>query len=298
MASRDYGYVGGAQVVVTTPPGRSVLPTIDPRRLPNFPHPWRFRHSDLCFRAPARNLEIFAKPLTAHLSKFAALSPTDVIALDQLHRNAKVHPAEHILIHEQSRPACAFFLGSGLAYRYRMLDGGRRQILGFIFPGDLFDLDAVLVGRADHNIALLTDAQVYSIAPRDLKNLASDFPKIGQALWLASIVDTSILREWLVNLGQRTALQRMSHFLVEMSLRLEAVGRIGGDGSFDFPFSQMILADTTGMTTVHTNRTLQKMRADGLIQLCAKRLMITDRERLAALAGFDGHYLGFAQPRN
>jgi CRP-like cAMP-binding protein len=107
-----------------------------------------------------------------------------------------------------------------------------------------------------------------------------------------------ILREWLLNVGQRDALQRLSHFFCEMADRLQSVGEENDDGSFDLPVNQVTLADTLGLTTVHVNRILKRLRGEGLIKLSHRRLAILDRDRLARLGGFDGAYLSPRRGRN
>ena len=120
-------------------------------------------------------------------------------------------------------------------------------------------------------------------------------PALARALWWAALVDEATLREWLVNIGARPAEERVAHLLCELLLRLKTIG-LASDNSYEPPLTQAELADTTGLTNVHVNRVLQRLRGDGLITLRGKRLVILDVERLNAFSGFTPNDLHLAQP--
>ena len=109
-------------------------------------------------------------------------------------------------------------------------------------------------------------------------------------MWIDTLIDASIFREWVVNVGRRDARARIAHLLCELALRLERTGA-GRDGSFDLPLTQEQLADATGLTAVHTNRTLQSLRREGLIQLSNGILRVLDWEGLRKVGDFDELYL-------
>ena len=232
-----------------------------------------------------------ANPLVAKLNAFTCLYLDDVDALEALAGSAKTYPSGKILFHEGDVPDHVYLFVRGMACRYKLLPSGQRQILGFLIPGDLCDLQFLALNPPDHSVALLSNAELVKIPMWKIHDLLADRPSIDRALALAALQDFAILREWLLNVGQRNALEKLAHFFCEMKIRLESVGQVEGDGSFDLPVNQMTLADTTGLSPVHVNRTLQRLRSDGLIQLCHRRLLIIDFERLAAVAGFDGNYL-------
>lgn len=232
-----------------------------------------------------------ASSLVTKLSAFGGLDATETDALELLARNAKPMRSEQILIHEGSPTNSIYLIVSGLACRYKMLAGGRRQILGYLIPGDLCDIHFAIANQPDHSVAVVGDSSVARIPTSRIIELMLRFPRISRALTLASLIDSVILREWLLSVGQRDALQKLCHFFCEMAVRLEQVGGINEDGSYELPVNQVTLADTLGLTPVHINRTLQRLRSEGLIRLCNRRLAILDRERLATIAGFDGAYL-------
>ena len=123
-----------------------------------------------------------------------------------------------------------------------------------------------------------------------LLELADKRPAVRLAMWIDTLIDSSIFREWVVNVGRRDSRTRISHLLCELALRLERTGQ-GRDGIFDFPLTQEQLADATGLTSVHTNRTLQSLRRDGLIQLSNGVLRVLNWEKLREVGDFDELYL-------
>ena len=128
------------------------------------------------------------------------------------------------------------------------------------------------------------------ITPDEMTRLTHERPRVTQALWWHELVTTAIQREWTLNLGQRTAYERLGHLLVELYLRLRTVG-LASNGRCDFPLTQNDLGDATGLTPVHVNRTLQELRRDGLIELERRHLHILDIERLKSVSMFNPNYL-------
>lgn len=121
-------------------------------------------------------------------------------------------------------------------------------------------------------------------------DLADARPPIRKAMWIETLIDASIFREWVVNVGRRDSRARIAHLLCEMAVRLKSNGA-ADDGPFDFPVTQEQLADATGLTSVHTNRTLQSLRKEGLIQLTARALTVLDWDGLSEVGDFDELYL-------
>ena len=162
--------------------------------------------------------------------------------------------------------------------------------MAYFIPGDLSDQRIFVLKHMDHSIATMTAASVVAIPAQTMIDLTDRHPQIAQALWWNTLVDEAITREWVVNVGQRKALERVAHLICEMFVRVRAVGLLDGT-SFDFPVIQAQLADTVGLTLVHTNRILQALRAEGLIAWKGKRLTIRDFDRLADLSMFNMNYL-------
>jgi CRP-like cAMP-binding protein len=228
--------------------------------------------------------------LVRRWSKHAELSPEDRAALLSLPFAVKTFGKDAYIVREgQTATDCCLLL-KGFAYRQKLVRDGSRQIISFHIPSEFVDLQNGMLGVADHNVQSLNRSDV-AVIPRDALIAATEArPAIRTAMWIDTLIDASIFREWVVNVGRRNARTRIAHLLCEMALRLEQNGD-GKDGSFDFPVTQEQLADATGLTSVHTNRTLQALRREGLIQLTAGSLEVLDWERLRQAGDFDELYL-------
>ena len=232
-----------------------------------------------------------SSPLITKLGRFVPLSDAECDALHEICSNARPHRRGTDLIAQGDKPNSVFLLLEGWAYRYKNLANGDRQIMAYLIPGDLCDIRIFLFEQMDHSIGLLSDAMVVKIPAVEILALMDKFPKIERALMWATLVDEATLREWLLNVGQRDAVQKLSHLFCELCVRLSVVNLVDNNETFVMPLTQTELADTTGMTTVHVNRSLQKLRQDGLIATKDGKMTILDFERLAELAGFDEIYL-------
>jgi CRP-like cAMP-binding protein len=228
-------------------------------------------------------------PFLRKLEGFVPLSEADRAALLKASENPQVIPAGTDLIREGDPPAGVFLILEGFACRYKLRDDGTRQIMAYLVPGDAGDVDVALLDAMDHSICTLSDCKVVLIAPETIRQLLQR-PAVAFALRKSMLVDEATLREWLVNVGRRTAVERLAHLLTEVYLRLKVVGRVD-ETSFAWPLTQQDLADTTGQTSVHVNRALRELRERGLIELQQKHLTILDLPRLKQLAEFKPGYL-------
>ena len=229
-------------------------------------------------------------PVASKLEAFTRLSADDREALAQISRNVRFVEPRRDLISEGDRPRFVHLVLDGWACRYKTLPDGKRQIVSIFVAGDFCDVNVYILRAVDHSIGAITRLKVAMITPEEMNALTADRPRITQALWWHELVDLAVQREWTVNLGQRSAYERLGHLLVELYLRLKTVGR-ASDGRCDFPLTQNDLADATGLTAVHVNRTLQELRKDGLIELERKQLKILDLERLKDVSMFNPNYL-------
>jgi CRP-like cAMP-binding protein len=178
----------------------------------------------------------------------------------------------------------------GFAFRYKLIDDGQRQIIGLLLPGDFCDLQSVVLGPSDHYIAALTACTVADIPQERIDSLVFRDSRLARALWWATLVDESILREWLASMGQRSADKRIAHLFCELLLRQQLVGA-AGEHDCPLPLTQPMLADILGITTIHVSRILRDLRLAGLIQLKDRRLNIPDVGRLRTFCDFDPSYL-------
>jgi CRP-like cAMP-binding protein len=181
-------------------------------------------------------------------------------------------------------------LVSGFAFRQKLVSDGARQIISIHIPGEFLDLQNCMLDIADHNVQALTRSHVALVPKAALTELMASRPAVSRAIWLDSLIDSSVFREWVVNLGRRDARARIAHLLCELAARLKGSGN--GDGPvYDFPLTQEQIADATGLTAVHTNRTLQSLRKDGLISLNSSKLSILEWDALAEVGDFNERYL-------
>ena len=227
--------------------------------------------------------------LITKLRRFADLRAEDVRIVEQaVARTRIVGPREHF-VHEGDEPRLIHVLISGYTCRYKTSREGRRQITAILVPGDTCDLHGFLLRHLDHGVMTLTECTLGLIARETLVHLTEHHPRLARAFWWCNVVDDSIAREWLANLGHRSAKQRIAHLFCELAARLEAVGL--ASEWFEFPLTQEELGDAMGLSTVHVNRTLQELRGEGLITLRDRTLVINERARLEQVAGFDRGYL-------
>ncbi len=194
------------------------------------------------------------------------------------------------IVSEGAQPHELSLISEGFACRYKLLGDGRRQITAFLLPGDICDLRAFLLRRMDHGVAALSRCQISHISHHDLFEIIEKYPRLGLALWRDTMLDGAIYRQWLTNVGRRSAYQRIAHLLCEVWWRLDAVGMTRG-GTYALPVTQTDIGDAMGLSVVHVNRTLQQLRADGLISLRSNIVVVLDWSRLRAAGEFDPDYL-------
>ena len=229
--------------------------------------------------------------LQFHLEAFARLSQQERALIDRLaSRNVREAGARRDIIREGERPRAVNLMLEGWAYRYKQLPDGRRQVVGFFIPGDLCDANVFILREMDHSIGTITKVRYAEIAPTDFEDLMAQSPRLTQALWWHELVTAAVQREWTTNVGQRSAYERIAHLFCEMFLRLRVAG-LTQDNGCDWPLTQTDLADATGLTPVHVNRTLQELRREGLIELQGRRLTIRDLDALQSVAMFNPNYL-------
>jgi CRP-like cAMP-binding protein len=194
-------------------------------------------------------------------------------------------------IARQGQPVVgATLLLEGFGCRYKLLPDGRRQILAYLVPGDMCDPRVFLLDKMDHSIGTISRAKIAIWPRKSLMGVTALYPRITRAFWWGALVNEAIAREWLVSLGQRRAIERLSHLLCELYFRLRAVDLVHANG-FDFPVTQTELGDTIGLSAVHVNRTLQDMRREGLVRLANRRVSVLDIKALCNVAMFNPDYL-------
>jgi CRP-like cAMP-binding protein len=229
--------------------------------------------------------------LRRKLDQIASLSEDELSAIESAaSRRIKIVEAHEDIVREGERaPDCNLIL-EGFAFRYKILPGGRRQILSYQIPGDFCDIQSFVLRVQDHGVGTITRCRVALISHSVVQDITEKYPRVARALWRETLVDAALYREWMASMGRRNAYQRIAHLLCELATRLEAVGLNQGD-SYVLPITQAELADSLGLSIVHVNRTLQQLRTERLISLRSGRLLIHDRTKLETAGEFDPAYL-------
>jgi CRP-like cAMP-binding protein len=198
--------------------------------------------------------------------------------------------ADQDIVRVGDRPSQCCLILEGFSCVYKLTSEGKRQIMAIHVPGDIPDLQSLHLKVMDISMAPISPCTVGFIQHDDVRHLCERYPRIAAAFWRETLVDGSIFREWLLNVGRREAYTRMAHLLCELLIRLKAVGLVEG-GIFDLPITQAELADAIGTSSVHMNRVLQALRTDGLIQTKGKQVIVPDWEKLKKAGDFDPFYL-------
>lgn len=228
--------------------------------------------------------------MIAKLARLSSLSDEDRLAISSLSYSMADIPAGRDIIRDGTERSECCLLVAGYACRHKLTAAGGRQIVSFQLRGDLLDVQHLLLCRADHNVQAITNATVAWIPKAQLRALAWQRPAVGEALWKDSLVDASIFREWVLNVGRRNAKPRIAHLLCEFAARCRAAG-IGNDNCVDLPMSQEQIADATGLTPVHVNRMLMLLGSEGAIRREGRKVEISDWDLLSRIADFDPAYL-------
>ncbi len=234
-------------------------------------------------------------PFVAKLEHGAQLTSADRAKLRKIADSSRMVEARTTLIREGEEPRGAYLVLDGIACRCKILQDGSRQILAYLLPGDICHSDRKVVGEMDHSVATISECAIVDI-PRDvIDDLAQHHPHIQLALQWSALADESTLREWLVSMGRRNAINQLAHLFCELLIRLRVIGRTLDD-SYELPLTQEELGDALGLSVVHVNRVLQSLREEQLVSFRGKRLTILDFDRLKERAGFNPNYLHLKSP--
>jgi CRP-like cAMP-binding protein len=231
--------------------------------------------------------------LVSKLSSLGDLASEDIGALRRLSLRLQHVKAGTAIVSEGQLVSECCLLVEGYACRHKVADNGGRQIVSFHMAGDILDIQHLLFNRADHNVQAITNAKLVFFPMESLRKLVSVRPEIGRALWRDCLVDASIFREWVLNVGRRDAKQRIAHMLCEFAARAEAAG-LGSPAQFTLPMTQEDIADATGLTPVHVNRMLRMLTEEGALMRNGREIRIVDWPRMRQTADFSPEYLHLA----
>jgi CRP-like cAMP-binding protein len=228
--------------------------------------------------------------MVRRMERRSPLSEADRNALKSLpHSQRRIGAGGHIVRDGDKAESCALLL-SGFAYRYKITGEGGRQIISLHMAGEFVDLQHAFLGLADTSVQTLTEAEVAFIPRVAIEELALANPAIARAMWIDTLIDSSIFREWVVNVGRRDSRARVAHILCEFSMRLEAAG-LAQNHVYELPMTQEQLADAVGLTSVHVNRVLKQLKEEGLIDRDRRTIRIVDWNRMREAGDFNERYL-------
>jgi len=235
--------------------------------------------------------------LLLNLQSHDVLSAKEIDLLESIVGRERIVAAGEDLVSEGSRPTASTLLLDGFAARYKLLKDGRRQITALQVPGDFIDLHAFPIKIMDHGILAMSACRVAYVDHSDLRAITTTHPHLTRLLWLDTLVDGAIHREWIVAMGRRSKQAHLAHLICELYVRLRKVKRTNGS-SFQFPLTQTAMADVLGVSLVHLNKTLQSLRKERAFTWEGRVITILDWTKLQAIAGFDPVYLALTvEPR-
>ncbi len=235
--------------------------------------------------------------LVRNLELRSPLPPEDREAVLNLPYTLRTLEAGTYTIREADAPEHCGILVSGFAYRQKLTGDGARQIVALHIPGDALDFQNLFLDVSDHSLQMLTRAEVAFTTMRDLQVLARRRPAVGHAILVKILVEASIFREWVLNVGRRDSKVRLAHLLCELAVRLDAEGLVN-DYGYELPMTQEQLADALGLTPVHVNRTLKALEGEGLIVRSKRSVSFPDWKRLRLVGDFNQRYLHLEPQRS
>jgi CRP-like cAMP-binding protein len=234
--------------------------------------------------------DLVLAPLVRKLEHWHPFTDTERKALLGLPHSIRELASNQVVVWDGDRPQHTCLLVSGFAIRHKIAGNGGRQIMSIHMKGDLIDLQNSLLGSADHNVQMITAGTVALIPVQAVREIALKFSAIGMAMWYETLVEASIFREWILNIGRRDAFTAIAHLLCEFALRME-VAELGESANYELPFTQEQLADAVSLTSVHVNRTLMRLEQEGHIRRSKRKIQIDDWQTLAKVADFEPRYL-------
>jgi CRP-like cAMP-binding protein len=224
------------------------------------------------------------------LNTVSKLDPADIDAIRALPIAVRHWEGGRGIVSDGERPKECCLIIEGFCIRSKTTVRGGRQILSIHIPGEIPDLQSLHLHRMDHDLITLAPSTLGFISHAALRALAHARPNVVDALWRDTLIDSAIFREWIVNVGQRPALARLAHVVLELRRRLEVTKRAEA-AWFEFPLTQEQIGEALGITPVHANRIIKQLRQDGIVDVGKGRVQVLDEAKLAELAQFDDRYL-------
>lgn len=225
-----------------------------------------------------------------HFEHYSALTDDDRMLLSSLEKSPREY-RKNTSVWTQGEPSNHFYtVSKGWAYSYRNMEDGSRQILDVYVPGDVVGLREFAFDKRITGLTAMSDAVLCAFPKTRLTEVFAESLLLCSIFFMISATDQAILLERLVNLGRRSARQKLAHFLLEISKRMEKTNTCIED-PLQLPLTQTLLADALGLSAVHVNRVFKELREEDLIEQINGHVQLCDIEGLREVAGFDGRYL-------
>jgi CRP-like cAMP-binding protein len=218
------------------------------------------------------------EPLLLNLESHDVLSAAEIELLRSIVGRERSVAAGEDLVSEGSRPNHSTLLLDGFAARYKVLEDGTRQITALQVAGDFDDLHAFPLKVVDHGILAVSNCRIASVDHQELKAITETNPHLTRLLWLDTLVDGAVHREWIVAMGRRSKKAHIAHLICELYM----------------PLTQNAMADVLGVSLVHLNKTLQSLRKEKAFTWEGRVVNILDWDKLQKIAGFDAGYLSLS----
>lgn len=239
--------------------------------------------------SPGDGDEMALEALIARLHYYSDLGEAERGALAGLSVAPRRFSANTQIISAGQEMDAVLVMRDGWAARFKALEDGRRQILNILLPGDIFDLQVLVAAEADHSIVTVTDGSLYAVAPGAVRDILAGSGALSMAFWWTQVQEEAFLREQIVRNGRQTAQERIGHLLLELHRRARIVNQASED-AMPLPLTQTQIADTLGLTPIHTNRVLRRLVRAGLIEMNRQHIRFLDQDALAEMCDFDPSY--------
>ena len=227
--------------------------------------------------------------LVARLSFYSEIGDAERAKLLSLGSKIRPFAAGQEIVSAGEPMDAVLVMREGWAARFKELEDGRRQILNILLPGDIFDLQVLVAAEADHGVVALTAGSTYAIAPQAVRDLMAGSGGLTMAFWWTQVQEEAFLREQIVRNGRQSAQERIGHLLLELHRRAQIVN-LAGEDTLRLPMTQTQIADTLGLTPIHTNRVLRRLVREGYIETNRQWIRFLDADSLAAMCDFDPAY--------
>jgi CRP-like cAMP-binding protein len=216
---------------------------------------------------------------------FKPVSEMELAFINEMKRDHLVLPPGADIIAAGQEQAELYTLYAGWAYRYKALPDGRRQILNFLLPGDLIGLQGAMFEASSYGAEALTEVQLCLLPRRKVWQVFENMPELAfDVTWLGAREESHV-DENLLSAGRRSAAERIAALIISLYKRLDALKMVV-NGAMPFPLSQQHIADALGLSLVHTNKSLAKLRRLGMFSLSGGTLLLSNPRALESLAQY------------